>query len=149
MQTTLSEIVDDSGAAFTLDGFRTWYRTNLGFNPGGTTSSPTDLTALQLQIDNAEIIARSDTLQAGETISEAGEVHNYAGRAWISLNDDAVVPDPLTVAALEASDDFTEFTVTPAGEAELNLASTCFSICLLYTSPSPRDQRGSRMPSSA
>ena len=24
-----------------------------------------------------------------------------------------------------------------------------FDICLLYTSPSPRDQRGSRMPSSA
>ena len=26
---------------------------------------------------------------------------------------------------------------------------TCASTCLLYTSPSPRDQRGSRMPSSA
>ena len=26
---------------------------------------------------------------------------------------------------------------------------TDFGICLLYTSPSPRDQRGSRMPSSA
>ena len=26
---------------------------------------------------------------------------------------------------------------------------TTFEICLLYTSPSPRDQRGSRMPSSA
>ena len=26
---------------------------------------------------------------------------------------------------------------------------TDFNICLLYTSPSPRDQRGSRMPSSA
>ena len=25
----------------------------------------------------------------------------------------------------------------------------CFRTCLLYTSPSPRDQRGSRMPSSA
>ena len=25
----------------------------------------------------------------------------------------------------------------------------CYSLCLLYTSPSPRDQRGSRMPSSA
>ena len=25
----------------------------------------------------------------------------------------------------------------------------CFNGCLLYTSPSPRDQRGSRMPSSA
>ena len=24
-----------------------------------------------------------------------------------------------------------------------------FEVCLLYTSPSPRDQRGSRMPSSA
>ena len=27
--------------------------------------------------------------------------------------------------------------------------SQCLIICLLYTSPSPRDQRGSRMPSSA
>ena len=26
---------------------------------------------------------------------------------------------------------------------------TDFKVCLLYTSPSPRDQRGSRMPSSA
>ena len=26
---------------------------------------------------------------------------------------------------------------------------TLFVVCLLYTSPSPRDQRGSRMPSSA
>ena len=29
------------------------------------------------------------------------------------------------------------------------LPATPFGICLLYTSPSPRDQRGSRMPSSA
>ena len=28
-------------------------------------------------------------------------------------------------------------------------APECFIACLLYTSPSPRDQRGSRMPSSA
>ena len=28
-------------------------------------------------------------------------------------------------------------------------AGVAFGICLLYTSPSPRDQRGSRMPSSA
>ena len=31
----------------------------------------------------------------------------------------------------------------------LNLLSELFTTCLLYTSPSPRDQRGSRMPSSA
>ena len=29
------------------------------------------------------------------------------------------------------------------------LANSAFIFCLLYTSPSPRDQRGSRMPSSA
>ena len=36
----------------------------------------------------------------------------------------------------------TEGVFVPAGPATIN-------ICLLYTSPSPRDQRGSRMPSSA
>ena len=30
-----------------------------------------------------------------------------------------------------------------------SISSTTYYICLLYTSPSPRDQRGSRMPSSA
>ena len=34
---------------------------------------------------------------------------------------------------------------TPADEA----ADIVYEPCLLYTSPSPRDQRGSRMPSSA
>ena len=32
---------------------------------------------------------------------------------------------------------------------EIGLKSISFNGCLLYTSPSPRDQRGSRMPSSA
>ena len=30
-----------------------------------------------------------------------------------------------------------------------HLRNEGFEVCLLYTSPSPRDQRGSRMPSSA
>ena len=34
-------------------------------------------------------------------------------------------------------------------EYEKNLAQAKDEACLLYTSPSPRDQRGSRMPSSA
>ena len=34
-------------------------------------------------------------------------------------------------------------------DAEKVLKSAMFKDCLLYTSPSPRDQRGSRMPSSA
>ena len=38
-------------------------------------------------------------------------------------------------------------TIAEDGEAEVALGHNKF--CLLYTSPSPRDQRGSRMPSSA
>ena len=35
------------------------------------------------------------------------------------------------------------------GTVEQNTKIVPYRICLLYTSPSPRDQRGSRMPSSA
>ena len=35
------------------------------------------------------------------------------------------------------------------GASLFEIAEGVFNICLLYTSPSPRDQRGSRMPSSA
>ena len=40
------------------------------------------------------------------------------------------------------------FTV-PAGATALEIEFDLLRLCLLYTSPSPRDQRGSRMPSSA
>jgi len=46
-----------------------------------------------------------------------------------------------------------EVEVPPPKELELKGVEEAgigtFRICLLYTSPSPRDQRGSRMPSSA
>ena len=35
------------------------------------------------------------------------------------------------------------------GQGKTNLVEAVEYLCLLYTSPSPRDQRGSRMPSSA
>ena len=66
-----------------------------------------------------ELIAKMDTLQAGEIIAEAGEIHAYGGRQWISLVDNAEVPDPVSITALEASADFEEFTITPA-EIELS-----------------------------
>ena len=40
----------------------------------------------------------------------------------------------------------------PDGQIRVDIgpfALTANNVCLLYTSPSPRDQRGSRMPSSA
>ena len=42
----------------------------------------------------------------------------------------------------------TVITVTDDGKG-MNPANLSLAVCLLYTSPSPRDQRGSRMPSSA
>ena len=44
--------------------------------------------------------------------------------------------------------DATSGSVTLDGN-DISMLSTQDRICLLYTSPSPRDQRGSRMPSSA
>ena len=43
----------------------------------------------------------------------------------------------------------TESSTVPSNKARLGDGLTQATICLLYTSPSPRDQRGSRMPSSA
>ena len=42
-----------------------------------------------------------------------------------------------------------EFDAVDASELTAIAIDTDFDLCLLYTSPSPRDQRGSRMPSSA
>ena len=39
--------------------------------------------------------------------------------------------------------------ITSAGKIAADFAHAVRQLCLLYTSPSPRDQRGSRMPSSA
>ena len=39
--------------------------------------------------------------------------------------------------------------ISERADAEGDLATFRYESCLLYTSPSPRDQRGSRMPSSA
>ena len=44
---------------------------------------------------------------------------------------------------------FRDYSVDPAFQSYSYLGPTGCSTCLLYTSPSPRDQRGSRMPSSA
>ena len=56
--------------------------------------------------------------------------------------DGGVEPNPYGNLAVLLGDDNLE-------EVMYNGGSQCVKVCLLYTSPSPRDQRGSRMPSSA
>ena len=53
--------------------------------------------------------------------------------------------DTLETDNTGSSPNILEFKEIPKGELKPNQVKTC----LLYTSPSPRDQRGSRMPSSA
>ena len=57
----------------------------------------------------------------------------------LSLAEEIFMQDPVVAITL----------ATSKLEQELAKALTKHGICLLYTSPSPRDQRGSRMPSSA
>ena len=52
------------------------------------------------------------------------------------------------IEAIKAREEL-QSTAMPNGVALLHPRRPLSNICLLYTSPSPRDQRGSRMPSSA
>ena len=61
------------------------------------------------------------------------ELKNNNNRDWFKENKSRYEAD-----VLEPSLEFIE-----------SMSSTLKKVCLLYTSPSPRDQRGSRMPSSA
>ena len=52
--------------------------------------------------------------------------------------------------AVEGTHLYNSFTCQPVcGPARASLQSGMYATCLLYTSPSPRDKRQSRMPSSA
>ena len=61
-----------------------------------------------------------------------------------------IVSDSIPRADTEAWDGSMDWRARLAGQMDIRTAvSERVRICLLYTSPSPRDQRGSRMPSSA
>ena len=76
-------------------------------------------------------------LAAGQTVNNVEIMPGIAGGADFSLTYETPI----------------EFTANPSnlrvGAAISNLGTKISYTCLLYTSPSPRDQRGSRMPSSA
>ena len=57
--------------------------------------------------------------------------------------------DPFLRMGTRSIDEADWLLVDHATSSELALRAELIEACLLYTSPSPRDQRGSRMPSSA
>ena len=67
-----------------------------------------------------------------------------------------ILNDATTPAVVETIDSFpiklpidSTGAVLQGTNLNSHITSTLSNVCLLYTSPSPRDQRGSRMPSSA
>ena len=83
---------------------------------------------------------------ANETIEKFGELATIARRDGLVALESEVekIDDEFLVRGLEmVMGGVSKEEVTVVLETEINY------ICLLYTSPSPRDQRGSRMPSSA
>ena len=93
---------------------------------------------------------------AEQTVVEATEEHSYPveeGAAEYSDSEPLLMGAPATlVLSLDGSGESEEITAQEVQFPDTNQVAdnTAFSeSCLLYTSPSPRDQRGSRMPSSA
>ena len=90
---------------------------------------------------NAVLIESSDLLQAGESQAALVLLKRYE----TDYSNQPEFLNNLAIAYLGESQPIEAITIL----RQLVEADPVFSICLLYTSPSPRDQRGSRMPSSA
>ena len=118
---TIAGAVQDNGASDAIEVAAALIRDLVHSESGGGSSAPDPQVAINTAaILQNELIAKMDTLQSGEIIDEAGEIHAYGGRQWISVVDNAEVPDPVSIAALEASSDFNEFTgpiIHPFGDA--------------------------------
>ena len=95
----------------------------------------------------------------GDGISRAGVLHTESFTAavkklaekQISVSSFAIGPERnmALLAALANNSGGNIVIDTDAADSVGNGAQALAKTCLLYTSPSPRDQRGSRMPSSA
>ena len=102
----------------------------------------------QTKPDVALIAIDSDEEKGLELITEVKSAHPTIGIIVVSSRTDG----QLILSAMRAG--ASEFLSAPVQIEELvnaldRVSATSSGTCLLYTSPSPRDQRGSRMPSSA
>ena len=86
----------------------------------------------------AVVVIDGSTPSCALTTGEIGQLHAAKNHAELAAAAPCVLYD---TAATAPPADVTELTVVQAGPS--------YCICLLYTSPSPRDGLLSRMPSSA
>ena len=118
--------------------YYTTARANADFDTKLAAATTTDLTeGTNLYFTNARADARADARIAAATTDDLTE--GVSNLYYTDARADARV-----AAATGANLDLTNQTTT-----DLTEGTNLYYTCLLYTSPSPRDQRGSRMPSSA
>ena len=77
-----------------------------------------------------------------DALSDICVIHNRGGRSPLAPQRELLPGDVLNFAD-------TRYTIDEVGEAATSNLSDLGHVCLLYTSPSPRDLSTSRMPSSA
>ena len=106
-------------------------------------------------LDVAEAIVRADAARPVQS-SEAPAATEAAGTV-VALALDPVLASYKAQLEAEVARDFAgppfgagaDAIGSGAGDADAVVATAAWCCCLLYTSPSPRDKRQSRMPSSA
>ena len=141
---------------------------------GAVTVTNNDYTVAQLKTINAGTsgtitLNTTNVLLSGDSTdiaaAFAGTVTEHTGAITIT-NNDYTVAELKTINAettgaitlnttnVALSGDSTDIVAAFAGTVtehtgQITVTNNDYTVCLLYTSPSPRDQRGSRMPSSA
>ena len=78
------------------------------------------------------------------TVATIDFAKKYKGHGWVGIKFQVSPDGEFNEIILHV-----RFHQTDARAQQLTLGTLGVNLCLLYTSPSPRDQRGSRMPSSA
>ena len=111
-------------------------------------------------IQGATFIQVQKLTSPDKVIAEVTSVCHDADLALLSVKDEQFLSDlePAAIGDLPELKDRVEVVGFPTGGEQVSITNGVVSrievsfyshSCLLYTSPSPRDQRGSRMPSSA
>ena len=119
---------------------------SIGSDTSSTTDSKDTITAAQPNESDTESITQDSFSQDSIDVLELGKqpLDEVSFRYWVSrLRSDPLLLQTALTEYLENTDS------TRARNLAAILGEVNSAPCLLYTSPSPRDQRGSRMPSSA
>ena len=109
---------------------------------------------ISAEVINIHTIKPLDDKAILDSVAKTGcivtaEEHNYLGGLGESVSRVLVQNNPVPQEFIATNDTFGESGTPTQLMEKYGLNDASIVNCLLYTSPSPRDQRGSRMPSSA